>query len=261
MAPPVRAPDPVLRRRRAPRPDRPKRCDALDPQGSDATDGASGFAIGDVAAADGAGGIDSDRRRAAPAATAAGDRRACATASSARPRPHRRRPARRPGFALPAAAWAARSGDPVLFAEGDALPKATAAALNAHTEGPGLRPRPRPPRSPPRSSREIEEARPDGRAASPARTRSPTRSPSPATPTAASAGTSTTPATASSSPAPTRRSTPPPRRRSRPPAPGGRCCSPTAPIRLPAELRELLPRREARLHRPTRPAPSTTTSG
>ena len=56
----------------------------------------------------------------------------------------------------------------------------------------------------------------------------------------ASAGTSTTPATASSSPAATRRSTPPPRRRSRPRAPGGRCCSPTTPIRCPTALRGYL---------------------
>jgi hypothetical protein len=40
--------------------------------------------------------------------------------------------AERPEFAVPAAAWAARSGDPVLFARRDALPRATRAALAAH---------------------------------------------------------------------------------------------------------------------------------
>jgi hypothetical protein len=36
------------------------------------------------------------------------------------------------GFAMPAAAWAARSGDSVLFAKRDSLPSATAHALKAH---------------------------------------------------------------------------------------------------------------------------------
>jgi len=37
-----------------------------------------------------------------------------------------------PEFALPAAAWAAKSGDPVLFAHHDTLPAATRAAIAAH---------------------------------------------------------------------------------------------------------------------------------
>jgi Cell wall binding domain 2 (CWB2) len=37
-----------------------------------------------------------------------------------------------PALAMPAAAWAARSGDPVLFSDPDSLPKATAEALHAH---------------------------------------------------------------------------------------------------------------------------------
>jgi len=36
------------------------------------------------------------------------------------------------GFAMPAAAWAARSGDPVLFADKDSLPAPTAEALKRH---------------------------------------------------------------------------------------------------------------------------------
>jgi hypothetical protein len=41
-----------------------------------------------------------------------------------------------PAFAMPAAGWAARSGDPVLFAGRDELPRATALALSRHRESP-----------------------------------------------------------------------------------------------------------------------------
>jgi hypothetical protein len=37
-----------------------------------------------------------------------------------------------PGLAMPAAAWAAKSGDPVLWVTGDAIPAATRAAITAH---------------------------------------------------------------------------------------------------------------------------------
>jgi hypothetical protein len=37
-----------------------------------------------------------------------------------------------PALAMPAAAWAARSGDPILFTEADALPKPTAEAIHRH---------------------------------------------------------------------------------------------------------------------------------
>jgi hypothetical protein len=45
-------------------------------------------------------------------------------------------PAAEPGFAMPAAAWAARSGDPVLFSDAGKLPPATAAALKRHPQAP-----------------------------------------------------------------------------------------------------------------------------
>ena len=45
-------------------------------------------------------------------------------------------PASEPELATPAAAWAARSGDPVLYAEADKLPAATAAALKRHPKVP-----------------------------------------------------------------------------------------------------------------------------
>jgi hypothetical protein len=40
----------------------------------------------------------------------------------------------RPEFAMPAASWAAKSGDPVLFAKRDQLPKETVAALHGHQQ-------------------------------------------------------------------------------------------------------------------------------
>jgi hypothetical protein len=39
-----------------------------------------------------------------------------------------------PEYAMPAAAWAAKSGDPILFAERDTLPEATVAAITAHQQ-------------------------------------------------------------------------------------------------------------------------------
>ncbi|MDX6625611.1 MAG: hypothetical protein QOE56_600 [Solirubrobacterales bacterium] len=45
-------------------------------------------------------------------------------------------PSSRPDLAMPAAAWAARSGDPVLFAGADNLPAATATALRRHSKVP-----------------------------------------------------------------------------------------------------------------------------
>jgi hypothetical protein len=102
--------------------------DALDPQGSPATGEAPLFAVGRVDYPGDAAPIDSGD----PATTAAQiatlrDRlagkppRHIVVASSAHP-----------DFAMPAAAWAARSGDPVLYAEPEKLPAATASALKKH---------------------------------------------------------------------------------------------------------------------------------
>ena len=114
---------------------------ALDPGGSSATGGASVFAIGDVA--------DPGRLRdqAGPGRGAGGDapRRSpsCATASSApRPATSSSRRSAQPAFAMPAAAWAARSGDPVLYAGRKKLPKADRRASCAPPEGARLRARP-----------------------------------------------------------------------------------------------------------------------
>jgi len=45
-------------------------------------------------------------------------------------------PAEEPEFAMPAAAWAARSGDPVLFSDAKSLPAPTAKVLEAHPKAP-----------------------------------------------------------------------------------------------------------------------------
>jgi transposase len=101
--------------------------DTLDPQGAGATHGAAVFAIGRAEAPGGR-----------PAAHAGGKSPALVAASIARLRDRLGgSPAEaiviasedNPAFAMPAAAWAARSGDPVLFASRDRLPKATAGAL------------------------------------------------------------------------------------------------------------------------------------
>jgi hypothetical protein len=109
--------------------------DALDPQGGKATGGASLFAIGSVSLPSGAGKttrVDSGD----PAGTAA-------QIATLRERLFGKPPAHflvasssQPDFAMPAAAWAARSGDPVLYAEAKQLPSATAAVLKAHPKVP-----------------------------------------------------------------------------------------------------------------------------
>jgi hypothetical protein len=106
---------------------------ALDPQGSKGTKGAQAFVVGNATAPDGL------------RATRAGGTGAVAAAAIAKLRdellgsPPRHivvASATEPAFAMPAAAWAARSGDPVLFSGRDELPAATAAALKRHPRTP-----------------------------------------------------------------------------------------------------------------------------
>ena len=106
---------------------------ALEPQGGEETDGAALIAIGDVAAPAG----ETTRVKAAGGAATA------AAIAALRDRLFGKDPGHivlaplnRPQLAMPAAAWAARSGDPVLFAAGDELPKPTAAALKRHPDAP-----------------------------------------------------------------------------------------------------------------------------
>ncbi len=108
--------------------------EALDPQGNGPTRGAGAFAIGDVEAPDG---TKATRVKVGDAAATA------AAIAALRDRLFRSAPkqiviapSNRPDLAMPAAAWAARSGDPILFAAGDALPKPTATVLKRHDRVP-----------------------------------------------------------------------------------------------------------------------------
>jgi hypothetical protein len=133
-APPVRAPILFSAPDEMPE-DSEEALAALAPQGDKATGGASLFAIGAVALPDDVGEatrVDSGD----PATTAA-------QIATLRDRLFGKPPAHflvasgsQPDFAMPAAAWAARSGDPVLYAEGKKLPAATAAVLKAHPKVP-----------------------------------------------------------------------------------------------------------------------------
>lgn len=105
---------------------------ALDPQGSKDTGEAPLFAVGTVAYPGEAAPIDSGDAAATAAEIATlRDRlfgkapQHIVIASSARP-----------DFAMPAAAWAARSGDPVLYAEPEQLPSQTAGYLQRHPKAP-----------------------------------------------------------------------------------------------------------------------------
>jgi hypothetical protein len=131
MAPPVRAP--ILFSTPGEVPEvTDEALDALDPQGSPATGEAPLFAIGKLAYPGEAAPVDSGE----PAATAA-------QIASLRDRLFGEPPkhlviasSSRPDFAMPAAAWAARSGDPILYAEESKLPAATATALRQHPKVP-----------------------------------------------------------------------------------------------------------------------------
>jgi len=133
MAPPLGAPLLISEPEGLPEP-ASQALAALDPRGGPASGGATIFAIGEAAAPEG----DGTRRIAArsAAATAAAIARLRDRLFGGAPRHIVVAPIGRPDFAMPAAAWAARSGDPVLFAGRDKLPKATAAALRRHPDVP-----------------------------------------------------------------------------------------------------------------------------
>ena len=108
--------------------------DALSPEGAVQTDGVQAFAIDDASVPSGLnvrrlGGAD-------PAATAAAIEKLHDQLVAGPPDHIVVTSAERPDFAAPAATWAARSGDPVLFADPDRLPKPTAAALARHKKVP-----------------------------------------------------------------------------------------------------------------------------
>jgi hypothetical protein len=134
MAPPVRAPILFSAPEELPQVSA-EALDALDPQGSKETQGISLFVVGQVVVPNRPGkGVPIDSGD--PASTAAqistlrdelfgGPPAHIVIASSSQP-----------DFAMPAAAWAARSGDPVLYAEAKKLPPPTAAVLKKHPQVP-----------------------------------------------------------------------------------------------------------------------------
>jgi hypothetical protein len=107
--------------------------DALEPQGDKKTKGVQAFAIGAASAPS-----DMKVRRVGRGGTAG----AAAIAElrdellGGAPQHIVVAAAAEPAFAMPAAAWAARSGDPVLFAAKDKLPTPTATALARHPKTP-----------------------------------------------------------------------------------------------------------------------------
>lgn len=101
--------------------------EALDPSGDKATRGARAFAIGAAAAPSG---LEAKRVGGGGGTAAAAAIAALRDELAGGPPKHIViAPAAQPAFAMPAAAWAARSGDPVLFAGEGALPAPTETAL------------------------------------------------------------------------------------------------------------------------------------
>ncbi|MFL5899658.1 MAG: cell wall-binding repeat-containing protein [Solirubrobacterales bacterium] len=108
--------------------------EALDPQGSDATGKAQAFSIGDAATPDGLRTTEVEPGEPATIAASIAELRDKLFGSS--PQHIVLAPEESSAFAMPAAAWAARSGDPILFTGAKKLPAATVAALKRHTQAP-----------------------------------------------------------------------------------------------------------------------------
>lgn len=104
----------------------------LDPQGSEGTGGAPLFAVGTIAYPGEAAPVDSGD----PAGTAAQIATLRDRLSGKPPQHIVIASSSRPDFAMPAASWAARSGDPVLYSEPDELPGPTADFLEQHPKVP-----------------------------------------------------------------------------------------------------------------------------
>jgi ell wall binding domain 2 (CWB2) len=134
MAPPVRAPILFSTPDELP-PVSAEALDALDPQGSKDTQGISLFVVGQVVVPNRPGkGVPIDSGD--PASTAAQIATLRDELFSGPPAHIVIAPSSQPDFAMPAAAWAARSGDPVLYAEAKKLPAPTAAVLKKHPQVP-----------------------------------------------------------------------------------------------------------------------------
>jgi len=133
MAEPLRAPLLVTAGDELPEPTS-QALDALAPQGSSATRRAQVFAVGGAAApAD----LRTTQIRAGSPAKLAVAIFALRDRLFGEPPAHIvLAPEAEPEFALPAAAWSARSGDPVLFTATEKLSKTTKKALKSHPEAP-----------------------------------------------------------------------------------------------------------------------------
>jgi hypothetical protein len=133
MAEPLRAPLLISSRGELPEPTT-QALAALSPQGNSGSGKAQVFVVGDAATPDdlkatGVAGTD-----AATLAAAIANLRDRLFGSA--PKHIVLAPESQPEFAMPAAAWAARSGDPVLFTAPDNLPAATAKQLKRHSKAP-----------------------------------------------------------------------------------------------------------------------------
>lgn len=104
--------------------------DSLSPTGSEAAGGAQVIRVGAVARPDGLKTTDLVGKDPAELARAIDAFQASARGASSNS--VLIVSADEPAFAMPAAAWAAKSGDPILFTGRDALPESTRVALEAH---------------------------------------------------------------------------------------------------------------------------------
>jgi ell wall binding domain 2 (CWB2) len=133
MAPPIRAPILFSRPNEVPQASE-EAFTALDPQGAKTTNGDSAFQIGSVALPSGAKQTRVDSGD--PASTAAQIATLRELLAGEPPSHLLIASSSSPDFAMPAAAWAARSGDPVLYADAKKLPAATAGVLKEHPKTP-----------------------------------------------------------------------------------------------------------------------------
>jgi Cell wall binding domain 2 (CWB2) len=102
---------------------------SLAPAGSSETGGRQAFVIGDAARP---AGFDAQTVKGGDPATLAAGIDRLRTRLEGEPDDVLITTSQDPALAMPAAAWAARSGDPVLFSDRDSLPEATADALHTH---------------------------------------------------------------------------------------------------------------------------------
>jgi Cell wall binding domain 2 (CWB2) len=133
MAPPIGAPVLISEAGGTPDPSE-EALAALDPTGDAETNGVQAFVVGAASAPSGLKARQvgkGDGTAVAAAVAALRDR-----LLDSPPRHIVIAPADEPEFAMPAAAWAARSGDPVLFSDADSLPAPTAKVLEAHPKTP-----------------------------------------------------------------------------------------------------------------------------